>query len=270
MAEFQWGSDEERQVFESEVERILAARENKGADPAPAPSKIKMNLAGQDFEFNDMNEVQEQMNRFVAAAETKLRAAQAPRPSPQAAPVDDTPKFNFDSFLEKMNKPETVPEAFDYTLQHTPRIQQLENKLNEISTVLAISQFQNRHPELVGGPPEVGQAIETVRRQMGLPMSADGYDAALYLAQARGFITPPQPRGAQVPAEAPVAPPTPQRQAPARPADNPYLAPPPSPGRNASVASQVFNSYEEADAFYESLSIEELQKLKDQVSRAKR
>jgi hypothetical protein len=233
----------------------------------PAPTPIKMNIAGQDMEFSSLADAEAKMNEVVKLAAAHIQQNSQVQKPQATVTGDEAPGFAYDKYVDLMQNGK-VQEGISYVLQHDPNYKETIKLAQEANQKLAAYEFRDRHKELIGLPPNqgaaVGQAIAQVRTQFNLPATADGLEAAYLLAQQRGLI----PNFAQAPPQNQAQPQNqpnqqhnpwaqPQQQAPVPqnmgfypqntnqpPNNNPYLAqngtfaPPPVIGRGGDNSMQ--------------------------------
>lgn len=198
-------SPEDQDFLREAIKQVLD--EGKTPEPIQAPpAKLKMNIAGQEYEFENAEDAGRKMTEFVHRASQMTQA-----PPPAAKPTatvsgNDAPEFNMDVYAEYMQNGK-VTDGLDYWLKSNvgAGVQDLKAKLakvDELNNTLAVYQFRDRHPELSKLDPTAGQAIEHVRKSLNLPFNAEGLDAAYFYARDRGFIKAPVQETVPVPVPA--------------------------------------------------------------------
>lgn len=213
-------SPEDQDFLREAIKQVLDEGKTPEAPPPAAPSKLKMNIAGQEYEFDSAEDAGRKMTEFVH------RASQMTQPPPPAAKPtatvsgNDAPEFNMDVYAEYMQNGK-VTDGLDYWLKSNvgAGVKDLKEKLakvDELNNTLAVYQFRDRHPEFAKLDPSAGQAIEHVRKSLNLPFSAEGLDAAYFYAQQRGFV--------KAPAQEQAAPATPEPQKPNMLAPAPHIS----------------------------------------------
>ena len=200
-----FGNDEDA-AFETYV-KSLAAQAVKDASAPKNPDgtlktesqqqqaqPLKVNIGGQDYEFQDVAQLNAALNTTFSGVQktiADLQAAQAGRVTSDEEEVVQ-PKFDMKSYMEKMG---TSPiEAADYLDEHRigmkgEDIKRLLKKTEELTEVVAAAQFREKHPyfNALGGA-QAATELNKLRGELGLPFTLDGLEAAYALAQNRGVI----------------------------------------------------------------------------------
>jgi hypothetical protein len=190
-------SAEDQDFLKKYIAETLQEMNGGQAAPPPAqsaPEPMKVNIAGQEYEFKDAAELGQKMTEFVHRAQ-QMAQPPAPQQIPQATVKgNDAPDFDYEHYSTLVTK--DVPKGLEYGFKAAFGVDanQLKEKLakiDELNNTLAVYQFRDRHPELAKMDPSAGQAIDHVRRTLNLPFNAEGLDAAYYYAQQRGMIKAP-------------------------------------------------------------------------------
>ena len=280
-------------IIRQSVAEVLAESRGESQLPAapvaPAPQPITVNIGGQPVTFRDQADLEAQLN---AAAEA-LRAQQAaavPPPQPQGTNVKDDSDtgFNNEEYIRLMN--EDPRKATNYALSHVLFDGKVDNPAEliresmvaaaESRRQLAVYQFRDSHREIPLENPQVANTISNIQQQLGLPFTPQGLEAAYAFAVQKGalpdFRQVVQNGNQQQPQQnqqfggyqtgqnygQPQAPQQnfyPNLPAAAAPT-NPYLAPPPAPGRSNAPSVPL------TTGDLEDMSADEIKRLIDKLS----
>jgi hypothetical protein len=194
--------------------------------------------------------VSAKMTEVVKIAQSHIAAT--PAPKKVEANVTGDEGFNYDKYVELMTAND-VKGGIGMVIRDLPEFKELRETAMKASTELAAYKFQANHRELAGLSPQVIQgvagAIQKTQSKYNLSGTADGLEAAYFLAQKDGLIPD---------FKTPVPPPVPQNV----PQNNPYLdaygniAAPPVVNRGGdNSATQI--TYDQM----EDMSIEQLERL---------
>lgn len=268
------------ELIRQEINNIRAEESNgqPNGTPVPAPTPagpITVNVQGQQVTFRDQADLEAQLNQTAQALRTQTPpVAQPPQQdlgvhgARVSGKDNDTDEFSPDKYIELMNK--NPVDATNYALSHLLFGGQVEDagalireSLIQSATQarqLAAYQFRDAHREVPIDNPQVGQTIDTVRKQLGLPFTDQGLDAAYTYAVSKGYL--PNFAAAQQQQQQQQQPQFPQQFQPQSPVaqQNPYLNAPPAPGRNTSGAVPI------TEADLESMSVDQLKKLMSRMT----
>lgn len=242
------------------VEALQAAMQ-QGQDPQPQGTQpIKINIGGQEREFQSVEELNAALNATFQQYNTAL--AQAQQKTSEGLPGKEVtgrekpeePKVDLKEFIQKLER--NPIEAFDYIDQArfgvNPRellyemaekIQTQNQALLEQQMSMSAYQFRESHPEFVRSP-QNSQALLGIMQQYQLPFTTQGFEMAYALGRTNGWIStqeaqPETPQGYPAygePVNYPAQQYQPQPQAPAPP-PAPYNPAPPRVSRGTSGAS---------------------------------
>lgn len=282
-------------IIRQSVAEVLA--ESRGGESqlpaqpqAPAPQPITVNIGGQPVTFRDQADLEAQLNATAEALRAQQAAAAVPPPQPQGSTVkgDDDTGFNNEEYIRLMN--EDPRKATNYALSHVLFDGKVDNPAEliresmvaaaESRRQLAVYQFRDSHREIPLENPQVANTISNIQQQLGLPFTPQGLEAAYAFAVQKGALpdfravaqngNQPQPQQPQqfqgYQGGQNYGQPAPQQNyypnlpaAPVAP-QNPYLAPPPAPGRsNAPMAPLTQGDLED-------MSADEIKRLLDKLS----
>lgn len=255
------------QIQQIQAEDSTASNGNSAAVAAPAPAgPITVNIQGQPVTFRDQADLEAQLNQTAQAIRNQQPAPQPPQDlgihgARVSGRDNDTNAFSPDKYIELMNK--DPRDATNYALSHMLFDGQVDDAASLIresmvssatqARQLAAYQFRDSHREVPIENPQVGQTIDNVRKQLNLPFTEQGLDAAYAYAVNKGFL--PDFRNSQNQQQQ--APQQPQQfQQPQQPVpQNSYLNAPPAPGRNTSGSIPV------TEADLDDMSIDQLKRL---------
>lgn len=217
---------------------------------APANGPITVNIQGQQVTFRDQADLEAQLNS-TAQAIAAQRAAPPPAPAPALAGSrvtddNDSPSFDNEKYIKLMNEDPRV--ATNYALSHLlfdGRVEDPAALIRESmiaqstqSKQLAAYQFRDNYREVPLEDPRVGPVLDATRKELGLPYTSVGLEAAYVFAVNKGKLPDfKQLAAAQAAQQAQPQPqPEPQYggQQYQQPA-NPYLQGPPVANRSTNV-----------------------------------
>lgn len=261
--------------------------------PQPAAQPITLNVNGQPVTFKDQADLEAQLNQFAAQYnQLQQQVSTQPTPDPRGTRVsgrDDDQGFSRDEYIRLMN--EDPLGASNYALSHLIFEGKVDNPAEiiretlidnaRIGRQLAAYQFRDIHSEVPLEDPRVGNTIETVRRQLNLPFTTEGLEAAYAYSVQKGHLPDfrllqqaqqQQQQGQQgqqgQPGQQFQQPPQPQFQAPVQnpggfqiSPQNPYLQGPPSMTRSASTPALPVT-----EGQIEDMSLDQLRKLMDKLN----
>lgn len=256
-------------LIRNSVNEVLAeTRTTEQPTAAPvqqAPQPITVNIQGQPVTFRDQADLEAQLNATAEAVrrqQAEAIAAQESATKAQGSRVtnDEDTGFSNEEYIRLMN--EDPRKATNYALSHVLFDGKIENPAELIRETmiqqattnrqLAAYQFRDSHREVPLEDPRVGNTIEQVRSQLGLPFSQQGLEAAYAYAIQKGQLpdfravaaaqAQQQTAQNQQFAANPYGQSTGQQpvygQQPQVP-QNPYLQAPPSPGRSSAAVTPV-------------------------------
>lgn len=248
------------ELIQDSVRQVLAETRTTPEPAAPVvqptAQPITVNIQGQAYTFRDQADLEAQLNQVAAAQ----RAASAPPPAPEPTKFqgtrvtgDEDTGFSNEEYIKLMN--ENPLKALEYQLNHVlfqGKVDNASDLLRETMIAqattnrqLAAYQFRDAYKDVPVEDPRVGNTIEEVRKELNLPFTAQGLEAAYIYSVGKGKLPDfrqisqnsaqgqqGQPQPAQQPTYQPQYQPIPQ------PA-NPYLQGPPAPGRSTSPSIPV-------------------------------
>ena len=223
-------------------------------DDTPKEEGFKLHLGGRDYKFNTQEEAERAVETHMARLEEQARAAAAANiPAPAAPPAPQVKEGEVDprvkEFVSSLEKGDFKTLA-NIILKHGV----FDGKIDDPSAVLtdsllrtaqldrqtSVSQFLALHPELATDN-AAASAVEQARQMLNLPATPQGFEAAHAYAERIGQIRP----GTQTMSQPS------QRN-----------APPPLPSsRSSNTGSGQPQTDAEWEAFYNSRSDEDLDKL---------
>jgi hypothetical protein len=254
---------EDHELLKGMIAEVMKGEQAPAETPvqAPAPTKIKLPIAGQEMEFESMEDLAAKMTEVVKIAQAHV-AAPAPKKVEANVTGDEPTGFNYDKYVELMSNGKVV-DGIGSVVRELPEFKEAINAARSANTELAALKFQTKHPELSNLAPQVLQgvagAIQKTQAKYNLSNTADGLEAAYYLAQRENLI--PDFKAAATPPPAPV--PVPQNVP-----QNPYLdaygniAAPPVVNRGGDNSA----SYATLEDM-ENMSIEQLERLMARMQR---
>lgn len=200
---------------------------------AAQPSPIKMNIAGQEYTFNNAEEAQAAVNNIIGQTSSRM---QQDHSQGRRVSSDDTPSFDMNTFVEKMAK--NPIDAYDYVDEFRMGVKNPSQVMKdmiaqqaETQRVLAVYQFKDTHPDYEATP-QNAQTLTQVLQQYSLPFTPSGLDAAHALAVRQGLISTSEK----------------ETEAPHQERHNPYTSAPPVASRTVSRGPAVTPDWEtEAD-----------------------
>lgn len=274
-------------LIRQSVQEILnekpAGQDPAAPAPVPASQPITINIQGKPVTFRDQADLEAQLNSTAEA----IRQMQNPTPPPAAPePVgskvtgnDSEDNFSNEEYIRLMN--EDPRKATQYVLNHVMFNGEVEDPIGlmremmvksaQTDRQLAAYQFRDAHREVPLEDPRVGNVVENVRKNLNLPFTNDGLEAAYYYSINKGLLPDfravaaaqaqqnqqnqpqPQPNYNPYPTQNPYTPVGGQ---------NPYLQAPPAAGRSA-VTQQPFDYGQ-----LEDMSAEQLLKLAHKLNSA--
>lgn len=179
---------------------------NAAAQKTEPAQPMKINIAGQEYTFHDVNEISQAVNATLAAAMEKVRQAEA-RSSQQdkansagsyVQSDDEIPSLTTEQHAEFLNKMAKNPvEAMEYIdqirfgIKETRPSKYIKERLSELEQYKmqnAVQGFKELHPEWPGG--QAAQILDQYRTKLGLPFTAEGLSAAYASAQINGVLPP--------------------------------------------------------------------------------
>lgn len=220
---------------------------------APKEEKFKLHLGGRDYTFDTQQEAERAVETHMARLEEQARLAQSvatPPPAPAPAPAakeGEVPEWTrkFVAALEQGDAKSVAKMllrdgVFDGKIED-PSAVLTESLLRtaQMDRQSSVQQFLSAHPELVNNN-AASSAVEQARQFLNLPATPDGFEAAHAYAERKGLIQS-QPIGTGQPT---------RTGAPALPSS-----------RGASTGSGQPQSDADWEAFYNSRSEAELEKL---------
>jgi len=262
----------ENNDFEALLRSEIAAQLQKLGQPGDkqvetpvTPAPIEVTIGGQPYKFKDAAELSGAIERTIAQAQAEIQASKASQaPIRSEVTGDDKPDWSLEGFVQKMT---TDPrDAFEMVLAHKLGVEKPFEHLKEmaaqakevelIKKTLAVEQFKSLHPEFPIGHAGAANLLEKVREDLNLPFDARGLEAAYFMAanqypDFRQLVAQnaQQLHQTQQDRQANVAQPqdwNSQRQPFAQQSQNPYLMPPPSPGR-LSADTPLSDPFADAD-----------------------
>jgi hypothetical protein len=203
-----------------------------------------MNIQGKQVTFRDQADLEAQLNATATALAAERASLAAQTPAHQGGRVTDDentgPAFNNDEFIKRMNEdPKT---AINYALSHMMFDGQVEDAAGLIRETmisqaaqqkqLSTYQFKDAYREVPLDDPRVSGALEATRKELGLPFSDKGLEAAYIYSVGKGRLPDFRALAAQNQQQYNQQP---QYQQPS----NPYLQGPPQTGRSGGGAAPV-------------------------------
>jgi len=254
------------------------------AAPAPQSQAITVNIGGKPVTFRDQADLEAQLNSTAAAIQQLQAQSQQPTDNPQGSRVTDDEgtrdKFSNDEYIRLMN--EDPRKATNYVLSHELFGGQVEDATSvireslietaKVNRKLAAYEFKDAHREVPVEDPRVGNVIENVRKQLGMSFTAEGLEAAYAFSIQKGYLPDFRAVAQAQQNQQAAAQVDPNQQYQQnqylngtglygslpglqQASTNPYLAPPPAPGRSTSASVPMQNQD------IEDMSTEQLQKL---------
>lgn len=256
-----------RQAVAAEYKKLQNGHSQQSGNgeptPEPAPQPIKVNLFGQEYSFENPEQLNAALattfNQFQQQLEAQKAAANQP-----SQPSQPTNGFDRAKFAEMLDK-DTL-KGLDYAFGHLIFGQEVPNaavairdrlqKADETRNMLAAWTFRNNHRDDFIPDQRAVQTLDQIRQGLNLPPdNAESWEVSLAVARERGLI--PRP-GAQAPT-APAPGQFDQQQHQQR-----FVPTPPPVGRTGnSFAGQagIGNSIEETVAMAERLPLDQLEAL---------
>lgn len=240
------------QLIRENVQAVMqeTANPTANATTVAAPAPIKMNIQCREVTFRDQADLEAQLNATAATIAAERAAMQAVAvPAHQGSRVTNDegtgPAFSNDEFIKRMNEdPKT---AINYALSHMMFDGQVEDAASLLRETiisqatqakqLSAYQFKDAYREVPLEDPRVNGAIEATRKELGLPFSNQGLEAAYIYAVNKGRLPDFRALSQQTDIQQRQQAQHPQYSAPA--AGNPYLQGPPQTGRSGSGAAPV-------------------------------
>lgn len=237
-----------QELIADSVRQVLAETSGTNADPtavaAPAAQPISVNIQGQTYTFKDQADLEAQLNQ-VAIAQRQMAAKP---PEPETTKItgsrvtdDEDSGFSNEEYIQLMNQ--DPKKAGRYLLSHLifdGKVENPEELLRETmiqqattNRQLATYQFRDAYRDVPLEDPRVGGTLEEVRKELNLPFTAQGLEAAYMYSVGKGRL--PDFRQISANQQQQQQQSAPQYQPPQQTQQqqyNPYLAPPPSPGRS--------------------------------------
>lgn len=175
------------------------AQQNPTGAPPPPPQNLTLDINGRPFQFASQEDasrvvgatIQEYENKLAAAAQREqelmqMQAAMA-APAPLAAPQGQ-PKPRIDPEEWARMAVEDPAKATQEAFKKSELYEQLQQQMNALQGQTVEQQFWAKHP--VYQNPQAAQAIEGVRKQLGLGFNPAHLEAALSHAQMNGLVPP--------------------------------------------------------------------------------
>ena len=236
------------QLIRENVQAVLSETASSEASTAnhvaPAAAPITVNIQGKQVTFQNQADLEAQLNATAVSLSAERAALQsAPQPAAQGGRVRDdneTPSFSNDEFIKRMNEdPKT---AINYALNHMMFDGQVDDAaalirdtmINQAAQAKQIStyQFKDAYREVPLEDPRVNTVLEATRKELGLPFSDKGLEAAYIYSVGKGRLRAiaAQNQQQQHPQQSPQK----YQQPP-----NSYLQGPPQTGRSGNSAAPV-------------------------------
>lgn len=197
------------------VKQVMAESQEGGAPPPapvtapPAPTKFKMNVLGKEMEFDTPEEASNTVNEAFRMYTNQQEKLNPPAKPPVAS--DEAPDWDQTEFEQKMTA--NPYEGFKYAVKKVSgldrqTVQLLASEVVRLRQDMAMRDFQSANQDLTPAMPQLQPIVENVRQKYNMPMNANGYKAALLMAQQEGLVpqfTPAEkaPPVAQAPAPPP-------------------------------------------------------------------
>lgn len=261
------------ELIRASVQEVLAETQTQNTEPTAtqtAPQPIQLNIQGQTYTFKDQAELEAQLNQ-VAIAQRQAAVQPPPAPAPQVSggrvTGDEDSSFSNEEYIRLMN--EDPRKATKYALSHVlfdGKVEDPTELLRETMVAqaatnrqLAVYQFKDAYKEIPIENPQVGNAIEQIRTELGLPFTPQGLEAAYLFGVGKGRLPDfkavaanQQQQQSQTPQYQPQVPYNSYQQ---QQGQNPYLNAPPAPGRSTTASVPV------TEEQIENMSVEQLAKL---------
>lgn len=196
-------------LVREEIAKQLAARQETGqksdgkdGQSSQPAGPININLGGQTYTFQNVEQLNAALNQMVDAYQQELAKLQeagrvSGRVAGEQVTGDAPPPFDMKKYAELMAQ--NPIEAQDYLDSYrffggtvskpSEYIRERLAAADRAEKVLAAYQFRNLHPELNFLPGEQAAAvINRMREEVGLPWTVEGLEAAYALAQKRGLL----------------------------------------------------------------------------------
>lgn len=185
--------------FEALFAQYLAETQNPPAQPPAAPQNLTLDINGRPFVFSSETDasrvvgatIQEYEAKLAAAAQREQElmqaAAAAAAPAPLAAPTGQ-PKPRIDPEEWARMAVEDPAKATEAAFLKSEVYEKMQQQMAALQGQTVEQQFWAKHP--VYQNKEAIQAIEGVRRQMGLGFNPAHLEVALSHAQMNGLIPP--------------------------------------------------------------------------------
>lgn len=176
-----------------------AAGEAAGGEAPPPAGDFKMNIAGQDYTFKSVEEMQNFMNSALtasqqAAAQT-IEEVKRTLPGTRMTTEEahrETPKPDLKEFARRLD--ENPADAFNYIDKFRYGTEDVPGLIRQMAAqqvaqgqMLAAYQFRDMHPEF-NRTPENAEALSRVLQSYQLPLNYDGLEMAYAVAKQQGFI----------------------------------------------------------------------------------
>lgn len=178
------------------AEEIAKTQKAPETNTPPAPQPLKLNIAGQEMTYENLQQLEAAVNNFAQTAAQRIQQLSTPAPT-QTANVqgDDAPAWSDEAFIEKMTK--APKEGFNYALNQLIFDGRSEDAATDLKTMLrdaeltkrsiAAYQFKDAHPEFPGGA-QFATAIDQIREKMNLPYDYTGLEAAYLMGINKGLL----------------------------------------------------------------------------------
>jgi hypothetical protein len=176
---------------------IVDDTEQKKVEP------LKINLAGQDYSFNSVEEMQAALNTALSSvAENQAVLLQQLKDAneSQQEKTPNAPKLDQEKFLEMLTKDpiaamEYVDEFRYGPTKVNPAIQQELQRVQQLEAQLTAYRFINSHPEFENTDANAA-TLRQIAGKLNLPLDFQGLESAYTVGRSYGFFnaTPQAPQ----------------------------------------------------------------------------
>jgi len=177
----------------------LAQNNSAAQAPPPPPQNLTLDINGRPFQFASQEDasrvvgatIQEYEAKLAAAAQREQELMQAAAAAAAPAPLavaSATPKPRIDPEEWARMAVEDPAKATQEAFKKSELYEQLQQQMSALQGQTVEQQFWAKHP--VYQNPQAIQAIEGVRKQMGLGFNPAHLEVALSHAQMNGLIPP--------------------------------------------------------------------------------
>lgn len=187
----------DNEAIKAAVDERLKALGLKGDEPAKPVTKIPFTLAGQNYEFSSMEELQNAINGTFSSVATNqaelMRQLEDLKNAPNTGPSDDkTPKFDNAKFADLVQKDPIA--AFNYVdeirygADRVPEaVKQQGAQLTHLQQQLTAYQFLNAHQEFQNTD-DNARMLYGIMNNLGLGMDLQGFESAYRVGLANGLF----------------------------------------------------------------------------------